>query len=152
MKTRLVPTLCGVGVLASMALGACDIVSLDPGTPDMSIRLDTTDFERSGIMAQATVSFLIENRGSGSAYLEGCPDPVNMVVEGFDGLWTEHLRLNATCGPQETPNQVTLGGNKAYSYEYVEAAPGHYRLTVRYGREPDAPEQYSVSSPEFDVH
>lgn len=139
------------GALTCFTLVACDIVSLAPGTPDVSIRMDTTEFERSGITVRAVVSFLIENRGTGTAYLEGCPEPVNVVVERLAGSWISHSELNSGCGPSETPAQLALAGNKAYAYSYQESEVGRYRLRLFYGDKLDAPEEHSTMSAEFAV-
>ena len=114
--------------------------------------MDTTEFQRSDITGSAMVSLLIENRGSGTAFFEGCPEPVNMVVERLDGSWISHAELNSGCGPSETPTQLALDGNKAYAYSYPESEVGLYRLRLFYGDRLDAPEEHSAMSPEFTVH
>ncbi len=139
------------GALICFTLLACDIVSLAPGTPDVSIRMDTTEFERSGITGSALVSFLIENRGTGTAYFEGCPEPVNVMVERFDGSWISRAELNRGCGPSDTPARLALDGNKAYAYSYQESEVGRYRMRPFYGDRLDAPEEHSVTSVEFAV-
>jgi len=141
-----------MGVLTCTVLTACDVVSLDPGDPEVSIKMDTTDFERSGMTGDAIVSFLIENRGIGTAYFEGCPDPVSMLVERVDGTWISHDELNSACDPPATPAQLALGGNKAYAYSYREGEAGHYRIVIFYGHAADAADTRSVMGDEFDVH
>jgi hypothetical protein len=143
----------GTGLLACISFSGCDFVSLDSIDPDMGIAMDATEFDRNLIAGTAVISFLIENRGTGSAYLEGCPDPVHMVIQRWESNdWTDHMTLNESCVSGADPVQVRLDGNKAYSYDYQESAPGHYRFTVFYGKELDEPAEYTVVSPEYDVN
>lgn len=139
-------------MFACATLAACDVVSLDPGHPDMAIKLDTIDFERSGLTDVARVSFLIENHGTGVAYLEGCPDPVPMVIERVDAEWVVHEELNRDCRENEVPAQQVLAGLKAYRYGYDEGMIGRYRIRVSYREQEDEPGERTVLSAEFSVH
>jgi hypothetical protein len=115
--------------------------------------MDSLEYGRAPITGEAWVTFLIANRGPGIAYFDGCPDPINMVIEEYrevDDTWVETDRPNA-CMPGEIPDQAVLDVDEAYEYTLVWEDSGLYRIRVFYGDEATVTTGHFADSPEYAV-
>lgn len=132
-------------------LAGCGLGSLETGIPEVTIILDAGEFSRAALTNTATISFVIANAGPGTAYFEGCPDPVSIVLHRLErGVWIEEQRRNLDC-VGELPTEMTLESDQGYAYSLLEDTPGRYQLQVRFGSDPDARLAHQRFSPEFDV-
>ncbi len=140
-------------LLGGVTLAACNESPLESGFPEVQIIMDSLEYGRAPLTGEARVTFLIANRGPGMAYFEGCPDPINMVIEVFepiDGEWREAGRPNA-CLTGEVPQQVSLDVDKAYGYTLIWEEVGLYRIRVFYGDEAAVTTGHFTDSPEYAV-
>lgn len=149
-RWRRLGTIC---LLGGVTLAACNDNPLDSGFPEVQILMDSVEYGRAPISGEARVTFLIANRGPGIAYFDGCPDPINMVIEEYrtvDSTWVEAERPNA-CMSGETPDQTSLDVDKAYEYTLVWEDTGVYRIRVFYGDEATVTTGHFEVGPEYAV-
>jgi hypothetical protein len=143
----------GALCLIAGAAAACNENPVDSGIPQVEVLMEETEFTVPPGGLSAIIGFTIANRGPGTAYFEGCPSPVGMVVEVFDNgtsEWVEHDRLNS-CAAAETPQTLSLTQQQGYAYELLERDTGRYRVTVFYGSEAAATTAHSSVGPEYNI-
>jgi len=141
-------------LLGGVTVAACSDNPLDSGFPEVQIIMDSLEYGRAQLTG-ARVTFLIANRGPGVAYFDGCPDPINLVIEVYDAVddeWGEHPagRPNA-CQSGEMSQQVSLDVDQAYGYTLRWQEAGLYRIRVSYGDEATATTAHITDGPEYGV-
>jgi hypothetical protein len=143
----------GALCLIAGASAACNENPVDSGIPQVEVVMQETEFTVPPGGLNAIIGFTIANRGPGTAFFEGCPSPVGMVVEVFDNAtseWVEHDRLNS-CPAGEVPQTLSLEPQQGYAYELLERDTGSYRVTVFYGSEAGATTAHSSVGPEYNI-
>jgi hypothetical protein len=144
----------GIGascLLMGALMAACNSDATGPGGTEVEIIMDSTAYGLAPLVG-ADVQFLIANRGSGTAYFEGCPDPVTIELERFENdQWSVVDTINA-CDALDIPDQVELTLDQAYEYQFMEVVDGLYRLRVFFGDDPADRGQFSVTGLEYSVN
>jgi len=141
--------------ICAMAAGlliACNDNPLDSGFPRVEIVMDDVEFVHVPV-GGTPIPFIVANRGPGTAHFEGCPDPVNIVVEWYDEVadeWVNYEEPNA-CLAGQTPNTLSLEPNQGYAYELSEAGVGLFRFRVTYGSEPGVATGHFADSPDYAI-
>jgi len=141
-----------LSLVAGMSV-ACNENPVDSGIPQVEVLMEETVFAVPPAGLPAIIGFTIANRGPGTAYFEGCPSPVGVLVEKFDTAtsdWAEYDRINA-CPAGEAPQTLSLEQQKGYAYELLERETGSYRVTVFFGSEAEATTAHSALGPEYAI-
>ena len=124
------------------ALGAC----VDPAGPQVQVDLTQSEFTK-----PATVRFTVHNGGDTYAYFSGCESPIPVVLEKeVNGTWEEAGDFNTSCSTVRAQLSLQPGASHLDSIPVADAS--HYRLSVWFGSNIQAPYAYATRSGDFQVH
>ena len=131
-------------LVLAVVLGGCNVIESEG--PQIQVDLSESEFT-----TPATVRFTVHNGGSTYAYFSGCQSPIPVVLEKeTNGTWTEAGNFNTSCTTVRA--QLSLQPGASHVDSIPVAAASHYRLSVWFGSNIQAPYAYATRSDDFQVH
>lgn len=146
---RSTPLLRALPLLALLA--GCGVLPTDAGGARPAVATDRAMYAREDPEG-ARVDFAIRNGGDGPVHLQGCPDPVSVVVQEEEGAgWRDAFQVNVYCPAIHAAARVALAPGEAYRYAVTVREAGRYRLRLYFGEDPGEPFARSAYSNAFEV-
>jgi hypothetical protein len=116
------------------------------------IRSDRVAYLRPSDTSAVLVRYDIRNDGWAPAFLEGCPDPVPMVLEQeVDGLWQQAERVNIICQATHASARMQVAAGQHHEYALEHASTGRFRVRLLYGVSEAKPRERSVYSDAYRI-
>lgn len=140
-------------LLCVLLLAGCDAISpttADSALETIEVRTDAGSYSRAAANVSATVSFVIENRGSRAVAVQRCGERVMAALDrrSQDG-WVQYSGDACPATQSMVPLELASGARAGGSIAVQQA--GTYRLRLGVDRGGGAQVMWTVTSNEFVV-
>ena len=139
--------------VALLFLVACNsLLGSSPEGVRIAVATDQPAYAREASSGGAQVSFVVQSRGTKTAHVSGCPEPIGVRVERRTNAgWVDHLSVRLLCLGIYTFVDLPLApGEQATSSVEIRES-GQYRLRVPFGSSADDAFSRSTVSDAFAI-
>ena len=139
--------------IALLFLVACtSLLGSSPEGVRIAVATDQPAYAREPSSGGAQVSFVVRSRGTETAHVSGCPEPIGVRVERrTDTGWVDHLSVRLLCLGIYTFVDLPLAPGEQATSSVEIREPGQYRLRVPFGASADDAFSRSAVSDAFTI-
>ena len=126
-------------LLALFSLVACSsLLGSSPEGARIAVATGQSVYPLDANSGGARVSFVVQSRGTETAHVSGCPEPIGVRVERrTDAGWSDHSSIRLLCLGIYTFVDLALAPGKQATSSIEIREPGQYRLRVPFGASAD---------------